>query len=211
MAARSAADRGIVRHDQQRDAVAVQPFEDLHDLVAGACVEISRRLVGQKIARLHDDGPADGDALALAARELVGAMVEAGLEPHRLQDRRGAVAPRARRFARQHERQLDVLERRQPRDQVKELKDEADVLLAMRYDDKPLTDKHGFPLRMVIPHLYFWKSAKWVKGIEFMKEDRPGFWERNGFHNVADPFREERFSGEALPIPEDEWTKKEFD
>ncbi|WP_314003844.1 sulfite oxidase-like oxidoreductase [uncultured Paenibacillus sp.] len=86
-----------------------------------------------------------------------------------------------------------------------------DVLLAFRYDGKPLTDKHGFPARMVIPHLYFWKSAKWVRGIEFMKEDRPGFWERNGFHNTADPFREQRFSGEALPIPEDEWTKKEFD
>ena len=62
-----------------------------------------------------------------------------------------------------------------------------------------------------MPHRYFWKSAKWLRGIEFMAEDRPGFWERNGFHNEADPFREERFSGEALPIPEDEWTRKEFD
>ncbi|UVI32768.1 sulfite oxidase-like oxidoreductase [Paenibacillus spongiae] len=86
-----------------------------------------------------------------------------------------------------------------------------DVLLAFNYDGKPLTDKHGYPLRMVVPHLYFWKSAKWLQGIEFMKEDRPGFWERNGFHNYADPFREQRFSGEDLPIPEDEWTKKEFD
>ncbi|TLS54358.1 sulfite oxidase-like oxidoreductase [Paenibacillus antri] len=86
-----------------------------------------------------------------------------------------------------------------------------DVLLAWGYDGKPLTDKHGFPLRAVVPHLYFWKSAKWIRGIEFMSEDRPGFWERNGFHNVADPFREERFSGEALPIPEDEWVRKEFD
>ncbi|WP_309119956.1 sulfite oxidase-like oxidoreductase [Paenibacillus sp.] len=86
-----------------------------------------------------------------------------------------------------------------------------DVLLAFKYDGKPLTDKHGFPLRTVVPHLYFWKSAKWIRGIELMSEDRPGFWERNGFHNVADPFREERFSGEALPIPEDEWVRKEFD
>lgn len=86
-----------------------------------------------------------------------------------------------------------------------------DVLLAFLYDGKPLTDKHGFPLRMVVPHLYFWKSAKWVRKIEFMKEDRPGFWERNGFHNTANPFREQRFSGEALPIPEDEWVRKEFD
>lgn len=86
-----------------------------------------------------------------------------------------------------------------------------DVLLAYRYNGKPLTDKHGFPLRMVIPRLYFWKSAKWVRGIEFMAENRPGFWERNGFHLRADPFREERFSGEALPIPEDEWVRKEYD
>ncbi|MNS88624.1 TMAO/DMSO reductase [compost metagenome] len=86
-----------------------------------------------------------------------------------------------------------------------------DVLLAYRYDGHPLTDKHGWPLRLVVPHLYFWKSAKWIQGIEFMKEDRPGFWERNGFHNTADPFKEQRFSGESIPIPEDEWTRKEFD
>jgi DMSO/TMAO reductase YedYZ molybdopterin-dependent catalytic subunit len=86
-----------------------------------------------------------------------------------------------------------------------------DVLLAFRYDGKPLTDKHGYPLRLIVPHRYFWKSAKWLRGIEFMTEDRPGFWERNGFHNDADPFLEQRFSGEALPIPEDEWTRKEFD
>jgi DMSO/TMAO reductase YedYZ molybdopterin-dependent catalytic subunit len=86
-----------------------------------------------------------------------------------------------------------------------------DCLLAFRYDGQPLTPKHGWPLRVVMPHRYFWKSAKWLRGIEFMAEDRPGFWERNGFHNDADPFKEERFSGEALPIPEDEWTRKEFD
>lgn len=85
------------------------------------------------------------------------------------------------------------------------------ILLAMSYDGKPLTPKHGWPLRLVVPHLYFWKSAKWIQGIEFMKEDREGFWERNGFHNVADPFEEQRFSGEAIPIPEDEWVRKEFD
>jgi DMSO/TMAO reductase YedYZ molybdopterin-dependent catalytic subunit len=86
-----------------------------------------------------------------------------------------------------------------------------DIMLATHYDGKPLTAKHGYPLRLIVPHLYFWKSAKWIRGIEFMSEDRPGFWERNGFHNVADPFKEERFSGEDLPIPEDEWLKKEFD
>ncbi|MFD0670425.1 sulfite oxidase-like oxidoreductase [Cohnella sp. GCM10027633] len=86
-----------------------------------------------------------------------------------------------------------------------------DVMLAYRYAGEPLTPKHGWPLRALVPHRYFWKSAKWIRRIEFMKEDRPGFWERNGFHNEADPFAEQRFSGEDLPIPEDEWTKKEFD
>ncbi len=85
------------------------------------------------------------------------------------------------------------------------------VMLAYRYAGEPLTNKHGWPLRTIVPHRYFWKSAKWIRRIEFMEEDRPGFWERNGFHNEADPFEEQRFSGEALPIPEDEWTKKEFD
>jgi len=85
------------------------------------------------------------------------------------------------------------------------------ILLAMKYDGVPLTPKHGWPLRLIVPHLYFWKSPKWIRGIEFMKEDREGFWERNGFHNTADPFQEQRFSGEALPIPEDEWVGKEFD
>lgn len=86
-----------------------------------------------------------------------------------------------------------------------------DVLLAHRFDGEPLTDKHGWPLRLLVPHLYFWKSAKWIRGIEFMKEDRPGFWERNGFHNYADPFKEQRFSSDEFLMPEDEWMKKEFD
>lgn len=85
------------------------------------------------------------------------------------------------------------------------------ILLAHSYDGKPLTPKHGWPLRLVVPHLYFWKSAKWIRGFELMQEDRPGFWERNGFHNVAEPFREERFSGEPLPLPEDEWVGKDYD
>ena len=85
------------------------------------------------------------------------------------------------------------------------------ILLAHSYDGQPLTDKHGGPLRMLVPHLYFWKSAKWITGIEFMSEDRPGFWERNGFHNEADPFKEERFTSDENYMPEDEWTKKEFD
>ncbi|WP_433945708.1 sulfite oxidase-like oxidoreductase [Paenibacillus sp. SN-8-1] len=79
-----------------------------------------------------------------------------------------------------------------------------DVLLAFNYDDKPLTPKHGYPLRLVVPHLYFWKSAKWVRGIEFMKEDRKGFWESHGFHNTADPFKEQRFSSDEYEMPEGE-------
>lgn len=86
-----------------------------------------------------------------------------------------------------------------------------DVILAHRFDGEPLTDKHGWPMRLIVPHLYFWKSAKWIRGIEFMKEDRPGFWERNGFHNYADPFQEQRFSSDDNSMPEDEWLKKEFD
>jgi len=86
-----------------------------------------------------------------------------------------------------------------------------DVLLAWEYDGKPLTPKHGWPLRLLVPSLYFWKSAKWIRGFEFMKEDRPGFWERNGFHIYGDPFKEERFSGEPLPLPEDEWVGKDYD
>ena len=59
---------------------------------------------------------------------------------------------------------------------------------------EPIPPEHGWPLRLVVPHLYFWKSAKWVRGLEFMHGDRPGFWEQNGYHNDADPWNEERFS-----------------
>lgn len=89
--------------------------------------------------------------------------------------------------------------------------DRDDVLLAHSLDGEPLTAKHGYPLRFVVPHLYFWKSVKWIRGIEFMEENKPGFWEQNGFHLNGDPFEEERFSGEDLDIPEDEWEKKEYD
>ncbi len=71
---------------------------------------------------------------------------------------------------------------------------ENDALLADQHDGQPLTLEHGWPLRLVIPRRYFWKSAKWVRGIELVREDQPGFWERNGYHNDADPWREERFS-----------------
>ncbi len=68
-----------------------------------------------------------------------------------------------------------------------------DVLLATHYDGKPLTPEHGYPLRLVVPKRYFWKSAKWVRGIEFMAEDRPGFWEQAGYHNEGDPWKEQRY------------------
>jgi DMSO/TMAO reductase YedYZ molybdopterin-dependent catalytic subunit len=69
-----------------------------------------------------------------------------------------------------------------------------DVILAWRYGDLPLTPEHGYPLRSLVPKKYFWKSAKWLRGIEFMAKDRLGFWERNGYHNGADPWLEQRYS-----------------
>ncbi|GAX91585.1 sulfite oxidase-like oxidoreductase [Effusibacillus lacus] len=67
------------------------------------------------------------------------------------------------------------------------------VLFAHKHDGVDLTPNHGWPLRLVVPHLYFWKSAKWVRGIEFMAEDRPGFWEERGYHLYADPWLEQRY------------------
>ena len=69
-----------------------------------------------------------------------------------------------------------------------------DVLFAWQHDGKELTAEHGWPLRLVVPRRYFWKSAKWVRAVELVAEDRPGFWEQNGYHNEADPWNEERFS-----------------
>jgi len=69
-----------------------------------------------------------------------------------------------------------------------------DALFAWRADGQDLTPEHGWPLRLVVPRLYFWKSAKWVRGLEVMAQDRRGFWERNGYHNHADPWREERYA-----------------
>ena len=68
-----------------------------------------------------------------------------------------------------------------------------DVLFADTHDGKPLAPEHGFPLRLVVPKRYFWKSAKWVRGMELTAEDRPGFWEVRGYNNNADPRREERY------------------
>lgn len=69
-----------------------------------------------------------------------------------------------------------------------------DCLLAWSFDGQPLTAEHGYPLRAIVPGTYFWKSAKWLRGIEFSAEDRPGFWERNGYNNSADPWKEERYA-----------------
>lgn len=66
-------------------------------------------------------------------------------------------------------------------------------LLAFQRNGTPLSAEHGGPLRLIVPHLYAWKSAKWVNGIEFSAADSPGFWERNGYHMRGEPFTEERF------------------
>jgi len=67
------------------------------------------------------------------------------------------------------------------------------ALLATDADGAPLAPEHGWPLRLVVPRTYFWKSAKWLRGIELSSIDEPGFWERYGYHNDADPWREERY------------------
>jgi len=74
-----------------------------------------------------------------------------------------------------------------------ELFDQPDVLLAHSWEGDWLTREHGGPVRVVIPRSYFWKSAKWVRRIELVAEDRPGFWEVRGYHNEADPWEEERY------------------
>jgi DMSO/TMAO reductase YedYZ molybdopterin-dependent catalytic subunit len=71
-----------------------------------------------------------------------------------------------------------------------------DVLLAVEHDGRPLPPEHGGPVRLVVPRLYFWKSAKWIWGLELLAEDRPGFWEAAGYHMRGDPWREERLGGQ---------------
>jgi DMSO/TMAO reductase YedYZ molybdopterin-dependent catalytic subunit len=77
--------------------------------------------------------------------------------------------------------------------------DRAGNLLATHHGGEPLDPEHGGPVRLLVPHLYFWKSAKWVTGFEFLTEEWPGFWEENGYHMRADPWREERF-GRPDPV-----------
>ena len=68
------------------------------------------------------------------------------------------------------------------------------ALIAWAADGEPLAPDHGWPLRLFVPSRYFWKSAKWLRGLELRPDDRPGFWERYGYHNDADPFEEQRYS-----------------
>jgi DMSO/TMAO reductase YedYZ molybdopterin-dependent catalytic subunit len=80
-----------------------------------------------------------------------------------------------------------------------------DTILATHRNREPLTPEHGYPLRLVVPSLYAWKSVKWVRAIEYLTADRRGFWEERGYHNVADPWREQRYSyqeqdGEGPPL-----------
>ncbi len=71
-----------------------------------------------------------------------------------------------------------------------------DVLLALKHNGRDLEPDHGGPCRLVVPKLYFWKSAKWVRGLEFLDVNPPGFWEQNGYHMHADPWKEERYSSQ---------------
>lgn len=71
-----------------------------------------------------------------------------------------------------------------------------DALLAHSWSGQPLTEEHGGPVRLVVPHLYFWKSAKWLQAIEFLTGDAPGFWEVRGYHNRGDPWAEQRYSAD---------------
>ena len=68
--------------------------------------------------------------------------------------------------------------------------------LAYEYDGKPLHPEHGGPARLLVPHLYFWKSAKWVQNLTLLLGDEPGFWERNGYHDYGDPWQEQRYQGD---------------
>ncbi len=68
-----------------------------------------------------------------------------------------------------------------------------DAIIVTHWDGKPLTEEHGGPVRLVVPHLYFWKSAKWLHRIEFLNRDQAGFWEKNGYHMRGDPWAEQRY------------------
>lgn len=73
---------------------------------------------------------------------------------------------------------------------------EGKAMIATRYDGEPLAPEHGGPARLLVPHLYFWKSAKWVRSLQFKDKDEPGFWEELGYHMYGDPWREQRYAGD---------------
>ena len=68
--------------------------------------------------------------------------------------------------------------------------------VAYEFGGEPLEPEHGGPARLLVPHLYFWKSAKWVRGLELREDDEPGFWEAYGYHNYGDPWKEQRYAGD---------------
>jgi len=70
------------------------------------------------------------------------------------------------------------------------------AMVALRYEGQPITPEHGGPARLLVPHLYFWKSAKWINGIQFTTRDEAGFWELRGYHIYGDPWKEQRFTGD---------------
>jgi len=76
--------------------------------------------------------------------------------------------------------------------------DRPDNLIALKWSGEWLTPEHGWPARLLVPHLYLWKSAKWVRGLELLADDIPGFWEQNGYHMRGDPWTEERYGGRGL-------------
>jgi len=69
-------------------------------------------------------------------------------------------------------------------------------MIAFEYDGRPLPPEHGGPVRLFVPHLYLWKSAKWVRGLRFLAQDQPGFWESYGYHMYGDPWKEQRYAGD---------------
>lgn len=70
------------------------------------------------------------------------------------------------------------------------------AMVALRYDGRPITPEHGGPARLLVPHLYFWKSAKWLQALQFIPRDTAGFWELRGYHPRGDPWREQRYTGD---------------
>jgi DMSO/TMAO reductase YedYZ molybdopterin-dependent catalytic subunit len=71
------------------------------------------------------------------------------------------------------------------------------AMIALRYDNEPIAPTHGGPARLLVPHLYFWKSAKWVNALQFTERNEAGFWELRGYHNYGDPWREQRYSNDS--------------